>query len=94
MSEERLNELFSIVNEGYSSIQELEIRDYITNLQQKVEQLENIRKELPSTKIIINSVLPVAEKAIEKVNESNTKEGGKSDAKKKTTRGRKSTRTV
>ena len=45
MSEERLNELFSIVNDGYSSIQELEIRDYITNLQQKVEQLENIRKE-------------------------------------------------
>jgi len=45
MSEERLNELFSIVNEGYSSIQEREIRDYITNLQQKVEQLENIRKE-------------------------------------------------
>ena len=41
MSEERLNELFSIVNEGYSSIQEREIRDYITNLQQKVEQLEN-----------------------------------------------------
>ena len=40
MSEERLNELFSIVNEGYSSIQEREIRDYITNLQQKVEQLE------------------------------------------------------
>ena len=29
-------------------------------------QIENIRKELPSTKIINNSVLPVAEKAIEK----------------------------
>lgn len=45
MSEERLNELFSIVDEGYSSIQEREIRDYITNLQQKVEQLENQQKE-------------------------------------------------
>ena len=45
MSEERLNELFSIVNEGYSSIQEREIRDYITNLQQKVEQLETQQKE-------------------------------------------------
>ena len=45
MSEERLNELFSIVDEGYSSIQEREIRDYITNLQQKVEQLETQQKE-------------------------------------------------
>lgn len=41
MSEERLNELFSIVNEGYSSIQEREIRDYITNLQQENEQLKD-----------------------------------------------------
>lgn len=40
MSEERLNELFSIVNEGYSSIQEREIRDYITNLQQENKQLK------------------------------------------------------
>lgn len=46
MSEERLNELFSIVNEGYSSIQEREIRDYITNLQQKVEQLEKDNYDL------------------------------------------------
>ena len=38
MSEERLNELFSIINEGYPSIQEQEIRDYITNLQE-----ENVR---------------------------------------------------
>lgn len=45
MSEERLNELFSIVDDGYSSIQEREIRDYITNLQQKVEQLETQQKE-------------------------------------------------
>ena len=44
--EERLNELFSIVNEGYSSIQEREIRDYITNLQQKVEQLEKDNYDL------------------------------------------------
>lgn len=41
MSDERLNELFSIVNEGYSSIQEREIRDYITNLQQENEQLKD-----------------------------------------------------
>lgn len=41
MSEERLNELFSIVNEGHSSIQEREIRDYITNLQQKNKQLKD-----------------------------------------------------
>ena len=46
MSEERLNELFSIVNEGDSSIQEREIRDYITNLQQKVEQLEKDNYDL------------------------------------------------
>ena len=41
MSEERLNELFSIVNEGHSSIQEREIRDYITNLQRKSKQLKD-----------------------------------------------------
>lgn len=41
MNLERLNELFSIVNEGYSSIQEREIRDYITNLQKENEQLKD-----------------------------------------------------
>lgn len=49
MNLERLNELFSIVNEGYSSIQEREIRDYITNLRQEnkqlKEQLQNISNE-------------------------------------------------
>lgn len=42
MNEERLNELFNIVNEGYSSIQEREIRDYITNLQQENRQLKEV----------------------------------------------------
>lgn len=42
MNLERLNELFSIVNEGYSSIQEREIRDYITNLQQENKQLKEV----------------------------------------------------
>lgn len=46
MNEERLNELFSIVNEGYSSIQEREIRDYITNLQQENKQLKDKWKKL------------------------------------------------
>jgi len=46
MSEERLNELFSIVNEGHSSIQEREIRDYITNLQQENKQLKEDIKNI------------------------------------------------
>ena len=38
MSEEKLNELFNIIDEGYPSIQEQKIRNYITNLQEEYKK--------------------------------------------------------
>lgn len=58
MNLERLNELFSIVNEGYSSIQEREIRDYITNLQKEnkkqKEVIDKAEKILNECKLLMS----------------------------------------
>ena len=69
-----------------------------TELEKQIEEKEDNLDDLISqmAKLIIEDNekyigKELTEKAIEKVNESNTKEGGKSDAKKKTTKGRKKT---
>lgn len=95
----RMKELDKIIESKAMNLASEKIEQAKSELEQKVEEKEHSMEELISkmAKIIIGENeryvgKEIADKAIEKVDEDSTNEGGKADGKKKTTRGRKKTR--
>ena len=94
----RMKELDKIIESKAMNLASEKIEQAKSELEQKVEEKEHSMEELISkmAKIIIGENeryvgKEIADKAIEKVDEDSTNEGGKADGKKKTTRGRKKT---
>lgn len=94
----KMKELDKIIESKAMNLASEKIEQAKSELEQKVEEKEHSMEELISkmAKIIIGENeryvgKEIADKAIEKVDEDSTNEGGKADGKKKTTRGRKKT---
>lgn len=92
----KMKELDKIIEDKAMKLANQKVEEAKTELEKQVEEKEYNMEELISkmAKIIIEENeqyigKDVKDKAIEKMDEENTKEGGKTNGKKKTTRGRK-----
>ena len=94
----RMKEIDKMIEEKAMDLAKTKVEQAKTELEKQIEERENNMDDLISqmAKIIIEENEPyigkeLKDKAIEKVDEDSTNEGGKADGKKKTTRGRKKT---
>ncbi len=92
----KMKEIDKVIESKAMNLASEKIEQAKSELEQKVEEKEHSMEDLISkmAKIIIEENeryvgKEIADKAIEKVDEDSTNEGGKADGKKKTTRGRK-----
>lgn len=92
----KMKEIDKMIEEKAMDLANTKVEQAKTELEKQIEERENNMDDLISqmAKIIIEENEPyigkeLKDKAIEKVDEDSTNEGGKADGKKKTTRGRK-----
>ena len=92
----KMKEIDKMIEEKAMDLANTKVEQAKTELEKQIEERENNMNDLISqmAKIIIEENEPyigkeLKDKAIEKVDEDSTNEGGKADGKKKTTRGRK-----
>lgn len=92
----KMKEIDKMIEEKAMDLANAKVEQAKTELEKQIEERENNMDDLISqmAKIIIEENEPyigkeLKDKAIEKVDEDSTNEGGKADGKKKTTRGRK-----
>ena len=92
----KMKELDKVIEDRAVQLANEKVEEAKTELERKVEEKEENMDDLIAemAKMILEENeqyigKELKDKAIEKVNEENTKEGGKTDGKKKTTRGRK-----
>ena len=95
----KMKEIDKMIEEKAMDLANAKVEQAKTELEKQIEERENNMDDLISqmAKIIIEENeqyigKELKDKAIEKVDEDSTNEGGKADGKKKTTRGRKKTR--